>query len=116
MCNYFYAKIADNSIGFVMSVNEWFDQRFNNSLWVVVYLNQQHIEKNSDDMKISKIVKKYILKKEQQWKEYMAVSGLEFDEISKQPKIKKAQKSKCFKKYKILNLMLYQILSQILSK
>ena len=35
--------------------------------------------------------KRYILKKELQWKEYMAVSGLEFDEITKQPKIKKAQ-------------------------
>ena len=34
---------------------------------------------------------KYIRKKEQQWDEYVATSGLEFDTESKQPLIKKIQ-------------------------
>ena len=54
--------------------------------------------------------KKYIHKKEQQWQEYMISSGLEFDEATKQPKIKNLQidisndsKNEVSKKIKDLN-------------
>ena len=54
--------------------------------------------------------KKYILKKEEQWKEYMATSGLQFDPITEQPKVNNQQidvdkddKETIIKKIKELN-------------
>ena len=59
--------------------------------------------------------KKYIQKKEEQWKEYMATSGLEFDPITEQPKINNKQididkddKDTIIKKVKELSLSEFQ--------